>query len=613
MVIIETTQLSAILSYFVQSIEDKSVSIRLAAAEGTLACVNCFNPPDLEKEARASEVENVIQAAAKDAQADIRVIGRKLFEAYRVLLPTRVDSFTGPLSPTLKKYLDIKSTFNTQVETCHTAASTSKTQFSSSTSVISSTRSRTQPAHAFVHVRSVSSSTLPTDHGRAKPVMPSTKAPSSTSLRQKTEMLPPAFIPVRQSTKTVSVTRPTSAAESRPRVVSATLPLRAGETLDSHQPRSLPVRPNSATNHRDVAQCLHPQPVVPIMSGPTGPRRVPISGAASKVGETNARAQAPVVRSRAVSNPNGATRLDARVPITRATQVPTREKPKLRPPAFPPALTSTDTLKPSKTSGVTQPTLSQISRAKAMAEQKQVNKNAPKARGTTAKGVPSSVSNQRGAERDGPKPADTRTKKPVQPAKIPLPPSPTPTKSSPSCEELSPSTHTADMELQVEMATATSKRDQDEDITSHTVIQSPHDVDDGTDNEGRVVQHEDKIELSHQEATEQPLEDHIQLKEPTTPIIVSTDIFDTNAKTPISSLLASIQRGFMLTPSSPLSPPQAYVNRGVEMAIPFPLGIDGPKGEENAKDGVKAFMFGIGDDYGHPTLGSVENLNFHKD
>lgn len=91
MVIIETTQLSAILSYFVQYIEDKSTSIRLAAAEGTLACVNCFNPPDLEKEARASEVETVIRAAAKDAQADIRIVGRKLFEAYRVLLPTRID------------------------------------------------------------------------------------------------------------------------------------------------------------------------------------------------------------------------------------------------------------------------------------------------------------------------------------------------------------------------------------------------------------------------------------------------------------------------------------------------------------------------------------------
>ncbi|KAG6889579.1 hypothetical protein C0992_004687 [Termitomyces sp. T32_za158] len=590
MVIVETTQLSAILSYFVQSIEDKSASIRFAAAEGTLACVNCFNPPDLEKEARANEVETVIRVAARDAQADIRVVGRKLFEAYRMLLPTRVDrlllyttSFTGPLDPTTKKYLDIKSTLNAQVEISH-AVSHSKNQLSSSTSAISLAR-RTPSEHAFVHVRSVSSSILPIDNGRAKHIMPITKAPSSTSSRQKTEMLPPAFIPVRQPTKPVSMTRSTSSAESRPRVVSATLPLRAGETIDSHQPHSLPVRPNSATSHRDVAQRFLPQPLVPLMSGPSGPRRVPISGV--KTDDTNARAQAP--RSRAVSN--GASRSDARVPITRAPQVPTREKPK---PASSQSLTSTDTLKPSKTSGVTQPTLSQISRAKATAKQKQININAPKARGTTAKGVPSSISNQRGAEKDAPKPADTRTKKPLQPAKIPLPPSPT--KSDSLCEELSSSTHAPDMELQANMAAA----NQDEDITPHAVIKNSHDVDDKTDSES----HDEKIEPRHHEKTEQG---------PTTPTILSTDIFDTNAKTPISSLLASIERGFMLTPSSPLSPPQAYINCDLDMAIPFPLGINGSPREEKAKDGVKPFMFGVGDDYGRSTQSSVENLNFHED
>lgn len=31
------------------------------------------------------------------------------------------------------------------------------------------------------------------------------------------------------------------------------------------------------------------------------------------------------------------------------------------------------------------------------------------------------------------------------------------------------------------------------------------------------------------------------------------------SKTPITALLSSIQRGFLFTPSSPLSPPQAYV------------------------------------------------------
>jgi hypothetical protein len=34
---------------------------------------------------------------------------------------------------------------------------------------------------------------------------------------------------------------------------------------------------------------------------------------------------------------------------------------------------------------------------------------------------------------------------------------------------------------------------------------------------------------------------------------------DSPSKTPITALLSSIQRGFLVTPSSPLSPPQAYL------------------------------------------------------
>jgi len=45
-------------------------------------------------------------------------------------------------------------------------------------------------------------------------------------------------------------------------------------------------------------------------------------------------------------------------------------------------------------------------------------------------------------------------------------------------------------------------------------------------------------------------------------------------RTPISSLLTSIQRGFVFTPSSPLSPPESYLhtsttNRGPPLAFPI--------------------------------------------
>lgn len=88
---IENTQLPGILNYLLDASKDKSVSLRLTAVDSVLACLNCFNPPDLEKDARAKVIEDVIRATARDASADVRKSSRKVFDAYTVLLPNRVD------------------------------------------------------------------------------------------------------------------------------------------------------------------------------------------------------------------------------------------------------------------------------------------------------------------------------------------------------------------------------------------------------------------------------------------------------------------------------------------------------------------------------------------
>ena len=95
--IIEITQLPSVLTYFLPSLKDKSVTLRLAATEGVLACMNCFNPPELEKEARARDIEAVIRITARDANADIRKTSRKVFEAYKILLPNRVERYVCPV------------------------------------------------------------------------------------------------------------------------------------------------------------------------------------------------------------------------------------------------------------------------------------------------------------------------------------------------------------------------------------------------------------------------------------------------------------------------------------------------------------------------------------
>ena len=89
--IIDQTQLISLLPYFVGALREKSVTLRLIAIESLLACVQCFNPPDLERDARARDVENAIRLTATDASADVRKASRHVFDAYKILLPARVE------------------------------------------------------------------------------------------------------------------------------------------------------------------------------------------------------------------------------------------------------------------------------------------------------------------------------------------------------------------------------------------------------------------------------------------------------------------------------------------------------------------------------------------
>jgi CLIP-associating protein 1/2 len=89
--IVEVTQLPSILIYLAQSAKDKSPSVRLVVTEVTLSCLKCFNPPDLEKENLSSTIEAIIRSSARDANAEIRKVGKDIFQSYKVLLPDRVE------------------------------------------------------------------------------------------------------------------------------------------------------------------------------------------------------------------------------------------------------------------------------------------------------------------------------------------------------------------------------------------------------------------------------------------------------------------------------------------------------------------------------------------
>jgi len=89
--IVEHTQSPILLPHFRGSVSDKSLSLRLIATELVLACLNCFNPPDLEANQRAEDIETVIRTTATDASAEVRKCSRNVFEAYKILLPGRLD------------------------------------------------------------------------------------------------------------------------------------------------------------------------------------------------------------------------------------------------------------------------------------------------------------------------------------------------------------------------------------------------------------------------------------------------------------------------------------------------------------------------------------------
>jgi hypothetical protein len=89
--IVTETRPLYIIGQLRQSSEDKSISLRLAATELILSCLNDYNPADLAKDSRARDIESIIKTTARDANTDVRKASRKAYEAYSVVLADRVS------------------------------------------------------------------------------------------------------------------------------------------------------------------------------------------------------------------------------------------------------------------------------------------------------------------------------------------------------------------------------------------------------------------------------------------------------------------------------------------------------------------------------------------
>ncbi|KAG8900680.1 hypothetical protein FRB99_005817 [Tulasnella sp. 403] len=117
--IIENCHLPTIVPYLRDAVKDKSQSLRLGATEATLLVIEQFDRSLLDVREAATaittrlrgnveDIEAIIKDTARDANPNVRQTSRKVFEKYREIWPERVDTFIAPLTPTIRKYLNVK-------------------------------------------------------------------------------------------------------------------------------------------------------------------------------------------------------------------------------------------------------------------------------------------------------------------------------------------------------------------------------------------------------------------------------------------------------------------------------------------------------------------------
>lgn len=508
-----------------------------------------------------------------------------------------------------------------------------KGQLSSSTSALSSTRVASKPFNTQTHARSASSassSNNQSSHGKA---ITTTKPTRHIPLKASDlDMPPPQYVPVRpsQSSNIVTpVSRSTSSVDARKRTVSSSV--RSGTGLSGAVQSGLLVRPTSASGLHEAMRPPHCSSAVSDTSdgrSANGPRRVPlpeVNAQPSDMNKSNRSIATAVTR----PLPSHTQSRGKPLPIKRA---PERSKPVPQSRGI--ASSSVDVMplpssNPSRS--VSQPTLSQLSRARATERKLPATTTVKPEWGQSgrykAKSLMKSTTNQGAAHKISKAQTEPR---PITPCQVPLPPSPsrpgTPRsfirQRSGSTTPLSihPSSPVvlfpAPQDTLETSAKTPPKAEHPEEasVQVETVISSRKDAssDPGDAEYGR-----------ERTLPPEPLSDDRELEPPSTyetprPLFSSEDHVDISAtKTPISALLTSIHRGFLLTPSSPLSPPQSYLYRdsvlsegGKDFTTYVPLHTDNPA--QTMLLPRKPFMFGVaGEDTGRHALNNVENLEVH--
>ncbi|KAJ1304465.1 hypothetical protein OPQ81_005612 [Rhizoctonia solani] len=90
-------------------VNDKSAPLRVLVAGAVLQCMTEWDWTTPSLAAKAGDIETVIRVFGTDSNVDARKIARQIFDRYKQAFPDRVESFVEPLTPVIKRYLDIKA------------------------------------------------------------------------------------------------------------------------------------------------------------------------------------------------------------------------------------------------------------------------------------------------------------------------------------------------------------------------------------------------------------------------------------------------------------------------------------------------------------------------
>ncbi|KAG8832262.1 hypothetical protein FRC17_001621 [Serendipita sp. 399] len=104
--VIKQTRLPSVLPFLRDAAKDKSVTLRVAAVESAYLCISSIEEDKLSN--KITDIESIIKTTSRDPNPEVRKHSRVILQEYREKFPEHYATFVSPLTPTTKKYLDIK-------------------------------------------------------------------------------------------------------------------------------------------------------------------------------------------------------------------------------------------------------------------------------------------------------------------------------------------------------------------------------------------------------------------------------------------------------------------------------------------------------------------------